>query len=412
MRLQDDELTREFNEMLEPLHQVPQRNLQKASAARSAFLAKVEVLSMEIPSAVPVSETPFRRLNGWISVIINPLRRKERVQMFSILTALVVAVTIVFGGAGATAYAAEGSLPEQALYPVKVFTEDMRVNLAADPQGQVNLLLDFADRRVQEMAALQTKGEQVPPEVQERYRWQMENAFQIAAGLGPENMLKTMALIQQRVRNQERIVNMLQPDGSGVGERVQAMIREQVRVVENGLVDPNKFQYQYGYLYQHQVGISETITDTLPVTETFGAQGPYQWQNHYWFSGTITGTVPITDTPGMQYGPAGPEYGPGPNAGPEASPGPGYGPGPGTGSDSGTDPNPEPGSDGGNEAGPGDPDHDRDAMNSGDNENAGGSDNGGSTDSGGSADSGGDSGGGGGDSGGNGGGSGGGGGGN
>jgi uncharacterized membrane protein YgcG len=400
MNFQDDEMNRDFNEMLEPLRQVPQRNTQKAAATRSAFLARVETFSGEIPATIPVSETPLQRLNGWISGIINPFRRKERVQMFNILTALVVAVTLVFGGAGVTVFAAQDSLPDQALYPVKIFSEDMRVNFAADPESQVKLLLNFADRRVEEMAALLSERQPVSQQVQDRYQQQMASALRTAAGLNVDNMVKSMAMIQLRANNQLRIMNQVQPDRPGQGvltqQRVQAVIREQLQLLELGLQDPQQFQNQYQNQFQHQFqyqqGVTTTITGTLPVSGTFGAQHQFQYQQGV--SGTITGTLPITGTPGLQYGP-GPDSGPGPNAGPDASPGPEYGPGPdygpGPGDGSGSASNPEPGSDRGNGAGTGEPSHSQDSFNAGNNDNGGATDPGGGSDSGGNSDPGGGS---------------------
>lgn len=396
-------MNRDFNEMLDPLRRMPPRNPGKAADGRRAFLRRAEVLSAEIPAAIPVSETPFQRLNGWISGIINPFRRKERVQMFSILTALVVAVTFVIGGAGATVYAAQGSLPDEALYPVKMFSEEMRVNLAADPQSQVKLLLNFADQRVEEMAALLSQGEPVPQAVQERLQQQLEYALKTTARLDGDKMLQLMAASRLRMSNQLRILSQLQlgdpVQGAQTQQQVQALIQGQLQQLELGLKDPQQFQSQYQNQFQHQFqyqqGVTTTITGTLPVSGTFGAQNQFQYQQGV--SGTITGTLPITGTPGLQYGPAGPEYQPGPDAGPGAGPGPG-------GEDAGSGTNPvDPGSDGGAGGdegnGGGEPDHDQDAYNSGDNGNAGGSDNGGGSDSGGGT-----NGGGGGDSGGSGGG--------
>jgi hypothetical protein len=53
MNLQDDEMRREFDELLEPLRQMPQLSPQGLSAGRKAFLAKAEALSAEISPPVP-----------------------------------------------------------------------------------------------------------------------------------------------------------------------------------------------------------------------------------------------------------------------------------------------------------------------------------------------------------------------
>ncbi len=266
--------------------------------------------------------------------------------MFSILTAVVITLSILFGGAGATVYAAQGSLPTDTLYPVKLFSEELRVDLASQPQARINVLLDFADRRVSEIADLLSKGEPVPEAVMNRFQAQMEAAYQIAAGLEQESQVKAMAMIQLRARNQERIINMVQPVSPGQGlmtkEQVQAMLREQIRKAENGLVDPTQLQQQFR-LRLNQGGVTPTITSTL----------------------TITGTPPFTTPPGLQYGP-GPSFGPGP----EAGPGPSYGPGPeaGPGPNEGA-PQPGPGPQPTVDPGSTKPTHEQDAMNANDNDN-------------------------------------------
>jgi len=359
--MKDDELNRDIVDMLEPLRRVPQRNPHKAAAGRAEFLSKAENQF----SGMPVSDTPIQRLNGWIAGMINLFKRKERFDMFSILTAVVLTLTVLFGGAGATVYAAQSSMPDEALYPLKTFSEDLRLNLAVDPEAQIKLLLNYADQRVGEMAELLDQGEPVPQEVQSRYMKLMGSAMQTAAGLNAENMLKNMGEIQLRVKNQERIIKQT-PVGAGVAALTrqgwEAAIEDQLQILETGLQDPQAFQNQFQHQFQYQQGlITDTITGTVPVTGTFAHQNQFQqqFQHQQGISGTITGTIsgtlPITGT----------YYSPGPFFRPE-DPGPGVGPGPG-GEDGGT------GSGSGSSQG----DHDQDSYNQGDNDNSGGSDNGG-----------------------------------
>ena len=65
---------------------------------------------------------------------------------------------LVFGGASATAYAAQSSLPGDALYPVKTGLEQTQVRLSSDAADQAELQLEFAQRRLQEIAALIDEG--------------------------------------------------------------------------------------------------------------------------------------------------------------------------------------------------------------------------------------------------------------
>jgi hypothetical protein len=190
MKPEGKELEQRGRKLFEPLANVQARNPQKANSRRRQFIAEASSVLAEISPVQPVSISPFQRLNGWIAGIINPFNRKERVSMFSILTAVVVTLSILFGGAGATVYAAQGSLPTDTLYPVKIFSEDLRVNLAAEPQGQLNVLLDLADRRVDEIGALVAQGEPVPEEVMTRFQSQMQSAYQIAAGLEGDGQIQ------------------------------------------------------------------------------------------------------------------------------------------------------------------------------------------------------------------------------
>jgi hypothetical protein len=197
---------------------------------------------------------------------------------------------------------------------VKIFSEDLRVNLTAEPQSQLNVLLDLADRRVDEIGALVAQGEPVPEEVVTRFQSQMQSAYQIAAGLEGDGQIQAMEKIQLRAENQVRVLNLVEPPTTGQGtltrEQVKAMLQEQIRQAQNGMVVP--LQLQQHYRLQLNQGVTPSVTATL----------------------TITGTPPISITPGTQYG-NGASYGPGPEnppkyeyqyqygSGPDAGPGTG-----------------------------------------------------------------------------------------
>lgn len=66
---------------------------------------------------------------------------------------LALVVTLLALGTGA-AYAAQGSLPGETLYAVKLGTEQVRMLLPGDDVAKAERTLDFAERRVREMEAL------------------------------------------------------------------------------------------------------------------------------------------------------------------------------------------------------------------------------------------------------------------
>lgn len=75
--------------------------------------------------------------------------------MVAIIIAIVLAVSAAGGG---TAYASQGSLPGDFLYPVKLGTEQARLVIATNDVDKAELYLTFASTRVEEMTGLVEKG--------------------------------------------------------------------------------------------------------------------------------------------------------------------------------------------------------------------------------------------------------------
>lgn len=80
---------------------------------------------------------------------IRPRRRAWRVAWA--LAAFLLALLL---GTAGLALAAEGSLPGEMLYPIKRGSEQLRLALATSPDSRSALLLSFAERRLNEVAAV------------------------------------------------------------------------------------------------------------------------------------------------------------------------------------------------------------------------------------------------------------------
>lgn len=78
-----------------------------------------------------------------------------------LLTAIVILgvfVIFLFGGAGVTAFAAQNALPGDALYGIKTGLEQTQAVLARDAAIRVELYLEFAERRLDEINKLIAEG--------------------------------------------------------------------------------------------------------------------------------------------------------------------------------------------------------------------------------------------------------------
>jgi hypothetical protein len=71
-----------------------------------------------------------------------------------VAVSVLVGVILISMLAGGTAYAAQGSVPGDLLYPVKLGAEDARLLIASDSSAKVKLNLEFAQTRLAEMNEL------------------------------------------------------------------------------------------------------------------------------------------------------------------------------------------------------------------------------------------------------------------
>lgn len=72
--------------------------------------------------------------------------------------AVILAIVLTLSALGGTAYAAQDSLPGDALYSVKLGAEGVTMMLRGDDVSRAERALNFADKRVREMLALNEEG--------------------------------------------------------------------------------------------------------------------------------------------------------------------------------------------------------------------------------------------------------------
>jgi hypothetical protein len=163
---------------------------------------------------------------------------------------MITIAAILLGSTAGTAFAAQTSLPDQALYPVKTLIEDIRLELTSDPQAEFDLLMSFIEERFSEIQTMVQNGEVVGEEVQVRLQQQLQAAFMNAAELGDQELIKAMEQIRERSRVQENIFNELQ-SGKGIGLNSnldlaeQAVTRSRIQA-EGVLEDPNTLRTRFG----------------------------------------------------------------------------------------------------------------------------------------------------------------------
>lgn len=296
----NEQIETRIKERLDEIKAVPARDPKAAARGRATFLSQ----------AVSASES--RRHRGW-----NSIFRKEQFAMNAILSILVLA-GLLFGG-GATVSAAQDDLPNQPLYAVKTWSEDLSLQFQNNQEEKVNRLMELAQTRVQEMAKLNELGEPVPDQVRLRLEQHIQQALQTCTTMDDATLDRTLLQLRDRLQQQDRDMERLQlhtqsQDTLQLLTQTRTMLRERLRLVEDGLLNHEMFRYriQTGFRY----GQDEELT---PPAQNQNQNGPQNGQP------ILTPGGPNTQPGGPNLEPGGTSTGPGePNAdpgGPNTSPG-------------------------------------------------------------------------------------------
>ncbi len=230
------EMDNKLRERLERLREVPPRNPQRAAQARVNYLAQAEQMAQAVSHNLKMR--PIHR-TLWSPIVL--WKGKERSLMLNPLLVILMMVVLAVGGGGATVAAAQGSLPDQPLYAVKMWSEQARLSLATHPQAAWQLALSLSERRIEEMGKLAQAGSPVDEALELRYQAQLEHAFRQIENLPDDQALRALEQVHQRLQSQQQRLGEMPPETAQL-VRVRAMIQERLRVVEDALRHPQQLR--------------------------------------------------------------------------------------------------------------------------------------------------------------------------
>lgn len=296
------ELESEIVEWLQVIKPVQPRNTQAAQRNRARFLSQ----------AVSARELP--RHKGWKFIF-----RKEQFAM-KMLISIFVITSLLFGGA-ATVKAAQNDLPDEPLYNLKLWSEDLSLEFRHNSEERVERLMELAQVRVQEMAQINDAGKAVPDQVRLRLEQHIQQALQTCSVMDDAAMDRTLLRVRDQLREQDRDMQRLQlrihQDSQPALERTREMLQLRLQLVNDGLLDHEMFRNAARNGFRHgqneQCGLGQCTTPVPTATIQQPAQP------------TMTPNGPNTEPGGPNNDPGGPTPGSGgANAtpvGPNMSPG-------------------------------------------------------------------------------------------
>lgn len=164
---------KEIIDALQAIKDVPERQQAQVERGRAAFLAEAKEISQQ-----PVSISLFQRL---INSFTQP-KPQMRLSTLTVSIILVSALLVTFSG---SVYAARYALPDQPLYPYKLWLEDRRLSITSQTDSQIDLHLAFADERLREYQELGIDlDDPLADQVFENYTHHIEDANELLAASG------------------------------------------------------------------------------------------------------------------------------------------------------------------------------------------------------------------------------------
>jgi hypothetical protein len=288
-----DQTEARIKERLDDIKEVRPRNPQAASRGRAQFLSQA------------VSASEAQRQNGWTTK-----SRKERFAMNVMIVSVMIA-GLLFGG-GATVNAAQDDLPNEPLYALKLWSENVSLQLQNGDEAKADRLMELAQVRLQEMTRLVDAGQPVPDQVMLRLEQHIQQALQTCLTMDDPTLERTLLRIRDRLQDQDRDMEQLQlrtQDQQQLLTQTRTMLRERLQLVEDGLLNHEMFRYQVqnGFSY----GQNDEVTP--PVQNGNGQQN----QNG---QSSETPGGPNLNPGGPNIDPSGPNSNPGgPNIDPNGS---------------------------------------------------------------------------------------------
>jgi len=192
--------------------------------------------------------------------------------MLGTLATILLVASLILGGGGITVAAAQSSLPDQALYPVKTWSEDVRTELTNNEQNRMELALTYASRRAEEMQMMLRAG-QVPPEsLLTRMQSEIDSALRLAAAKPDQDVAPALDQIRERLQENNQVLQQAgepaQPEAVSALEQTRTMLRDRLQWCEDGLQDPAVLRSHLREREREQEhdGSSDVSTPTMKAT--------------------------------------------------------------------------------------------------------------------------------------------------
>jgi Domain of unknown function (DUF5667) len=236
----EDELDEFGKRTLASLRATPPLDSQVIMEVKANYLMEGENLRQAINSESSAKDTRQEK-----NTIFGVLQRKP---IMKALVAVVLAFVVLLAGSSFTVFASQGSLPGEVLYPVKSWSEDVRLSLTSSPSDRLVLTLYFTNLRMEEISTLMARGNQVSAQTTDRFQRELEDALQLAAQLDDTQIQYALGEIKSQAEKQgitiQELISKLPPQAEPAVLKLQERLNEQVQLSNIGEANPKNFRAQ------------------------------------------------------------------------------------------------------------------------------------------------------------------------
>jgi len=251
------------------LLEVPRTSLQAKEAGRQRMFAAIEAGQSKVSKnnqTIPVSIVGIIRYLEQVQNTFISNLSKEFLVMHKTVIAIVLVLVVVFGGSAASAYAAQGSLPGDALYPMKTAIENASVDFSVDPASEVRLYLSLAEKRIAEIESLGAEGRYDDMEkAVERFKSHVENAIKgllVVAQGNPAEAKTLAASLGALMEKHTQVLLALMVTSPG---EVQATFEDAMEASQEGISAADEFasdgEINENSSPEDEVNANESIAD-------------------------------------------------------------------------------------------------------------------------------------------------------
>ncbi len=264
-----DPLDPRIENALDKLRNVPHREVENAVKGRANFLGEAHKIQLNVSNSEMLRHKGWNQKKSWTTRIF----RKETSPMFTTLVSAFLAIVLALGGSGVTLAAAQSSNSDDFLYPLKLFSEDVRLELTNGTPEAFQLELEFLTRRTMELQAIIGENKVPSTGLINRIQEQINTILQQATHLDKEDSLRLMQQIRDQIQLQEQLFQQLQ---SGVDDpnmlQIRAMLQDRIRLLDLATGSSQMTQEQLQQKLQEQMQLENQLQEQIKEQEQLRIQ--------------------------------------------------------------------------------------------------------------------------------------------